>query len=202
MANHCRNIGKEEPALVSSNRFEVLKVRVIQRGKGSGKEMAKNRREILKEEKAKRGVEVRQRKIERKEKKEKLLREVIVKIGLKQEEEEEGVVTEALLDSSATGMVISEEFARRHKFRRTKLERLVYIRNVDGTLNYAGPIVDIVEVEIFFKEHKERTSIDMIGGQKWSVILGMPWLGRYNLEINWKTGEVKMTRYSDECGKK
>ena len=176
MANHCRNIGKEEPALVSSNRFEVLKVRVIQRGKGSGKEMAKNRREILKEEKAKRGVEVRQRKIERKEKKEKLLREVIVKIGLKQEEEEEGVVTEALLDSSATGIVISEEFARRHKFRRTKLERLVYIRNVDGTLNYAGPIVDIVEVEIFFKEHKERTSIDMIGGQKWSVILGMPWL--------------------------
>ena len=107
-----------------------------------------------------------------------------------------------MLDSSATGMVISEEFARRHKFRRTKLERLVYIRNVDGTLNYAGPIVDIVEVEIFFKEHKERTSIDMIGGQKWSVILGMPWLGRYNLEINWKTGEVKMTRYSDECGKK
>ena len=202
MANHCRNIGKEEPALVSSNRFEVLKVRVIQRGKGSGKEMAKNRREILKEEKAKRGVEVRQRKIERKEKKEKLLREVIVKIGLKQEEEEEGVVTEALLDSSATGIVISEEFARRHKFRRTKLERLVYIRNVDGTLNYAGPIVDIVEVEIFFKEHKERTSIDMIGGQKWSVILGMPWLGRYNLEINWKTGEVKMTRYPDECGKK
>jgi len=41
---------------------------------------------------------VRQTKVERKKKKEKLLREVTVKIGLKQEKEEEGVVTEALLE--------------------------------------------------------------------------------------------------------
>jgi len=46
---------------------------------------------------------------------------------------------------------MSEKFARRHRFKRTRLERLVYVRNVDGTLNYAGPIVDIVEVEIFFR---------------------------------------------------
>ena len=32
MANHCRNVGKEEPMTVSSNKFKVLKVRVIQRG--------------------------------------------------------------------------------------------------------------------------------------------------------------------------
>ena len=69
-------------------------------------------------------------------------------------------------------------------------------------MNYVGPIVDIVEVEIFFKGHKEQTSIDVIGGQKWSVILGMPWLRCYNPEIDWKTGEVKMTRCPDECGKK
>ena len=158
MASHCRNRRGEEPMPVSSNRFEVLKVRVMQRGEGSSKEVVKDRREILREEKAKRGVE------EKKEKKEKILREVTVKIGLKQEEEEEGVVIEALLDSGATGLVMNEEFARKHKFRRMKLERLIYVRNVDGTLNYAGPIVDTVEVEIFFKGHKERTSIDMIGG--------------------------------------
>jgi len=160
VASHCRNRGGEEPVQVSSNRFEVLKVRVMQRGEGSGKEVVKDRREILREEKAKRGVE------EKKKKKEKFLREVTVKIGLKQEKEEEGVVTEALLDSGVTRLVMSEEFAKRHKFRRTKLERLVYVRNVDGMLNYAGPVVDTVEVEIFFKGHKERTSIDVIGGQK------------------------------------
>ena len=156
MASHCRNVRKEELIQVSSNRFEVLKVRVMQKGEGSNKEVAKNRREILREEKAKRGVE-------KKEKKEKLLREVTVEIGLKQEEEEEKVVTEALLDSSTMELVMSKEFARRHKFKRMKLERPVYVRNVDGMLNYVGPIVDTVEVEIFFKEHKEQTSIDVIG---------------------------------------
>ena len=109
---------------------------------------------------------MRQAKVERKEKKEKYLREVMVKIRLKQEEEEEGIVTEALLDSGATGLVMSEEFAKKHRFGRMKLERPVYVRNVDGTLNYVGPIVDTVEVEIFFKGYKKRTSIDVIGGQK------------------------------------
>ena len=76
MASNCRNMGKEEPIPVSSNRFEVLKVRVMQRGEGSSKEIVKDRKEILREEKVKRGVE-------KKEKKEKVLREVTVKIGLK-----------------------------------------------------------------------------------------------------------------------
>ena len=66
MAGHCRNRGKEEPIPVSSNRFEVLKVRVMQKGEESGKEVAKDRKEILREEKAKREVK-------KKEKKEKVL---------------------------------------------------------------------------------------------------------------------------------
>ena len=83
MASHCRNRGIEELILTASNRFEVLKVRVMQKEKGSSKEITKDRKEILREEKAKRGVEVKQAKIEKKEKKEKYLREVMVKIGLK-----------------------------------------------------------------------------------------------------------------------
>ena len=30
----------------------------------------------------------------------------------------------------------------------------------------------------------------------------MPWLRHHNPEIDWKIGEVKMTRCPDECGKK
>ena len=174
MASHCKNIGIEEPTQMSSNRFEVLKVRVMQKRERNGKEVAKDRREILREEKVKRGMEIRQTKVEKKKRKKKTLREVVVKIRLKQEEKEEEIVIEALLDNGAIELVMSEKFARRHKFKRTKLERPVYVRNVDSTLNYTGPIVDTVEVEIFFKGYKERTLIDMIGGQKWSVILGMP----------------------------
>ena len=41
----------------------------------------------------------------------------------------------------------------------------------------------------------------MIGGQKWGVILGIPWLICYNTEIDWKI-EVYITECLDECEKK
>ena len=71
-----------------------------------------------------------------------------------------------LLDSGATGLVMSKKFVRRYKFKRTKLEKLVYMRNVDGILDYVGLIVDIVKVEIFFKEHIERMLVNVIEDQK------------------------------------
>ena len=37
---------------------------------------------------------------------------------------------------------------------------------------------------------------------KTEVILEMPWLAVHNPEINWETGEVKMTRYLPLCGGK
>jgi len=72
---------------------------------------------------------------------------------------------------------------------------------VDGSFNREGPIENTVEVNIYYKGHMERTEIDVIRGQKWKVILGMPWLACHNLEIDWRTGEVKMTRCPEECGK-
>ena len=58
MAYNCRNVEKEGPAQVSSNKFEVLKSRVMKKGEGSEREAIKDKREILREEEAKRGVEV------------------------------------------------------------------------------------------------------------------------------------------------
>ena len=159
---HCRNVEEERLVQTPSNKFEVLKNRVIQREEKS-REIVKDRREILREVREKREVEVQQIMVEKKEKKKKkMLRKVVIKIELKQEEEEE-IIVKALLDSRATGLVMSKEFTRKHRFKRMKLERPIYMRNIDGMLNYVGPIVDTVEVEIYFKEHKERTSIDIIG---------------------------------------
>ena len=55
------------------------------------------------------------------------------------------------MDSGATVLVMSKEFVRKHRFRRMKLERPIYIRNVDGIFNYMRPIVDTIEVEIFLR---------------------------------------------------
>ena len=45
--------------------------------------------------------------------KRKMLREVIVKISLERIDMQEGIVVEILLDSGATGLVMSSEFARK-----------------------------------------------------------------------------------------
>ena len=129
------------------------------------------------------------------------MREVTVKIGLERIDTQEGITVEALLDSGATGLVMSLEFARKQGFKLKKLERPMNVRNVDGSLNKEGLIEYTVEVNIYYQGHRERTEIDVIGGQKWTVILGMPWLACHNPEIDWKTGEIKMTRCLEECGK-
>jgi len=75
------------------------------------------------------------------------------------------------------------------------------VRNVDGSLNKKGLIEYTVEVDIYYQGHRKRTKINVIGGQKWTVILEMLWLAHHNPEIDWRTGEVKMTRCPKECGK-
>jgi len=44
------------------------------------------------------------------------------------------------LDSSAIELVMSLKSIKKNKFKTRKLERLIYIRNVDGIFNYEGPI--------------------------------------------------------------
>ena len=94
---------------------------------------------------------------------------------------------------------MSSEFARKQGFKLKRLERLMHVINVDGLLNKERPIEHTVEVNIYYQGHRKRMKINVIGGQKWTVILGMPWLACHNPEIDWKTGEVKITRCSEEC---
>jgi len=130
-----------------------------------------------------------------------MLREVTVKIGLERIDMQEGITVKALLDSGVMGLVMSSEFTKKQDFKLKKLERPMQVRNVDETFNQEELIENTVEVNIYYQRYRERTEIDVIGGQKWKVILGMPWLACHNPEINWRTGEVKMTRCPEECGK-
>ena len=61
---------------------------------------------------------------------------------------------------------MSLEFARKQGFKLKKIERPIYVRNVDGSFNKERPIEHTVEVTIYYQGHRERTEIDVIGGQK------------------------------------
>jgi len=111
------------------------------------------------------------------------------------------VTVEALLDSGATGLVMSLEFARKQGFKLKKTENEIYVRNVDGIFNKKSLIENTVEVNIYYQGHRERMEINVIGGQKWNIILGMLWLAYHNPKIDWRTGEVKIMRCLEECRK-
>jgi len=83
-----------------------------------------------------------------------------VKIGLERIDTQKGIIVKALLDSNLTGLVMSSEFARKQRFRLKKINRLIYMRNMDSSFNKEGPIEHIVEVNIYYQGHRERTEID------------------------------------------
>ena len=112
----------------------------------------------------------------------------------------EGIMIKALLDSSTMGMFMDRQMAARHRFKLQKLERLLIVKNVDGTMNSGGAITHQVECNVFYKGHVERIRMNICDLGKMEAILGMPWLVAYNLEINWETGKVKMTRCLLLCG--
>jgi len=130
-----------------------------------------------------------------------MLREVTAKTGLERINIQKGVMVEVLLNSGVTGLVVSSEFTRKQGFKLKKIKRPIYVRNVNGILNKEGPIEDNMEVNIYYQEYRKRTKIDIIGRQKWNMILEMSWLAYHNPEINWRTEEVKITRCPKECGK-
>jgi len=132
----------------------------------------------------------------------KMLREVWLNIRVEKIDTYEGVMIKVLLDSSATGMFMDRQMAARHGFKLQELERLLVVRNIDGINNSGGAIIHQVECNVFYKGHMERMRMDVCDLGKTEVILGMPWLVAHNPEINWETGEVKMTRCLPLCGRR
>ena len=131
----------------------------------------------------------------------KILREVWLNIGVEKLDTHKGATVKALLDSGATGMFMDKRAAAKYGFMLQKLEKPIMVRNVDGTNNSRGAIIHQIEVSVYYKGHVERMRMDVCDLGKMEVILGMLWLQAHNLEINWETGEVKMTRCPPLCSR-
>ena len=95
-----------------------------------------------------------------------MLREVIVKIGLERIDIQEEVTVEALLDNSIMRLVMSSKFVRKQGFKLKKIEKLIYVINVNKTFNKKRSIENTVKVNIYYQEHTKRTEINMIERQK------------------------------------
>src|SRR5277367_249793 len=104
-----------------------------------------------------------------------------------------------LVDCGATGEFIDRHYAKSCGLHLLKLSKPIPVYNVDGTPNEAGFITEVVDLILRYKNHSERTlfAVSSLGKQK--LILGHSWLRKHNPEINWTTGEVKMSRCPPQC---
>ena len=100
-----------------------------------------------------------------------ILKEVMVRIGLKRIDTQEGVTVEALLDNGAMELVMSLKFARKQRFKLKKIKRLIYIRNIDSSFNKKRLVEHTMEVNIYYQGHRKKTEIDVIREQKWSIVM-------------------------------
>jgi len=128
------------------------------------------------------------------------LREVWLDIRLEKVDTHQGISVRVLLDSRATGLFMSKKLAEKQGFKLERLMKPIKVKNMDGSNNKGESITHKVEVNLCYREHIEQVRMDMYELRKTDIILGIPWLMAHNLEINWETGEVRMTRCPPLCG--
>ena len=68
------------------------------------------------------------------------------------------------MDSRVTRLVMNLKFARKQEFKLKKIERPIYMKNMDSLLNKEGSIEYIVKVNIYYQRHRKKTEINIIRG--------------------------------------
>jgi hypothetical protein len=107
--------------------------------------------------------------------------------------------TKALLDCGATRLFMGKDFTQQENINTKKLSMPIPVRNIDGTLNEAGPITEVVDIILNYKGHFQCAIFAVTAIRQEDVILELPWLREHNPEIDWRTEEVKMSRCPAQC---
>ena len=101
---------------------------------------------------------------------------------------------EALLDSGANTIFIDWKWAQIRKIPLLPLPNPILVYNMNGTRNSAGDITHHAKIVIDFQGHREKVIAEITNLGRHQMILGYTWLKHHNLDIDWETGQVKMTR--------
>src|SRR5712664_2366703 len=95
------------------------------------------------------------------------------------------VSTSMLLDSRATGMFINQSFMQKHQLETTPLPQPVLMRNINGSPNENGSVMEEVHITLHFGHHSKRAHLAVANLRQQTVIIGHSWLTLHNPEVDW-----------------
>ena len=104
------------------------------------------------------------------------------------------VETTALIDCGATGNFIDISLLSKANFPLHHLPKPIHTYNVDGTSNVKGTIGWKAHMEILFSHSKENIDLMVLSLGRQQVILGMPWLHKWNPKIDWISNTVSIPK--------
>ena len=95
------------------------------------------------------------------------------------------VETTTLIDSGATGNFMDVRLLSLDNFSLVCLPEPIITYNVDGTKNLKGTIYWKAKTVLSLKDHSDPIELMILQLSKPRVILGMPWLKKWNPRIDW-----------------
>ena len=104
------------------------------------------------------------------------------------------VETTALIDCGATRNFINIGLLSKANFPLQHLPKPIQAYNMDGTANIKGTIRWKAHTDILFSRSRESTDLMVLSLGRQQVILGMPWLHKWNPKIDWISNTVSIPR--------
>ena len=101
------------------------------------------------------------------------------------QEKTKTIDTTVLIDSGATGNFMDVPLLSLDNFTLGCLPEPIVAYNVDGTKNLKGTICWKAKTVLTLKDHSDPIELMTLRLSKPRVILGMPWLKKWNPRINW-----------------
>ena len=99
----------------------------------------------------------------------------------------------ALVDSGADATIINSKLVEKYNLPLVQLPQPLTFQNADDSVNSHGTITHRVEGALRLKRRRLPTRLYVADLGKDDIILGMPWIQRYNPTINWQTGRITIS---------
>jgi hypothetical protein len=96
------------------------------------------------------------------------------------------IKTQALLDCGASGEFMDSEFVKLHNILLIKLNKLQITKNTDRTQNEQGVVMHKAVINLGVNGKEDTMAFFITGLGKDNIILGLTWLRKHNLIVDWK----------------